>query len=220
MSKIREKESLECGRMHIWALKTQKLHIACFTHTTPLCYVGNFRPQKLGPPWTNPGSAPALFPFQTSMNSLTVFCTFHLVSVPVLCSVTEPWAMCIVTSIVPFHSQFASKSQWPFWTILVIKFCVGKMKHWKGSLLETEHWQLHLGYRKDQLVVTCFVNSSILFSICIVVFAAASSISPLVLSKTSWWFNIVLVISSPSSRNFRNLSLSFEAWKKIHDQDP
>ena len=25
MSKIREKESLECGRMHIWALKTQKL---------------------------------------------------------------------------------------------------------------------------------------------------------------------------------------------------
>ena len=25
MSKIREQESLECGRMHIWALKTQKL---------------------------------------------------------------------------------------------------------------------------------------------------------------------------------------------------
>ena len=25
MSKIREKESLECGRMHIWALRTQKL---------------------------------------------------------------------------------------------------------------------------------------------------------------------------------------------------
>ena len=25
MTKIREKESLECGRMHIWALKTQKL---------------------------------------------------------------------------------------------------------------------------------------------------------------------------------------------------
>ena len=25
LSKMREKESLECGRMHIWALKTQKL---------------------------------------------------------------------------------------------------------------------------------------------------------------------------------------------------
>ena len=57
MSKMREKESLECVRMHIWALKTQKLpgprqQIACFTRTTPLRYVGNFRPQKLGPPLT------------------------------------------------------------------------------------------------------------------------------------------------------------------------
>ena len=59
MSKIREEESLECGRMHIWALKTQKLpgplsgpwtlvEIAHFAHTTPLRYVGNFRPQNLG----------------------------------------------------------------------------------------------------------------------------------------------------------------------------
>ena len=32
---------------------------ARFARTTPLCYVSNFRPQKLGsPPWQNPGSAP------------------------------------------------------------------------------------------------------------------------------------------------------------------
>ena len=41
--------------MHIWALKTQKLpgpqpQIACFARTSPLRYVGNFRPQKLGRP--------------------------------------------------------------------------------------------------------------------------------------------------------------------------
>ena len=61
MSKIREKESLECGRMHIWALKTQKLpgplsgpwtppQIAHFAHATLLHYVSNFRPQDLGSP--------------------------------------------------------------------------------------------------------------------------------------------------------------------------
>ena len=32
---------------------------ARFARSTPLRYVGNFRPQKLGPPWPNPGSAPA-----------------------------------------------------------------------------------------------------------------------------------------------------------------
>ena len=53
MSKIREKESLECGRMHIWALKAQKLpgpQIARFAHTTLLHYIGNFQPQNLGSP--------------------------------------------------------------------------------------------------------------------------------------------------------------------------
>ena len=59
MSEMREKESLECGRMHIRPLKTQKLpgplsrgpwpQIAHFAHVTLLCYIGNFRPQKLGP---------------------------------------------------------------------------------------------------------------------------------------------------------------------------
>ena len=55
MSKMREKESLECVRMHIWALKTQKLPGPLSGPWTPaaycsLRYVGNFRPLKLGPP--------------------------------------------------------------------------------------------------------------------------------------------------------------------------
>ena len=54
---MREKESLECGRMHIWALKTKKLpghlsrpwpQMACFTHATLLCYISNFWSQNLG----------------------------------------------------------------------------------------------------------------------------------------------------------------------------
>ena len=57
MSKIREKESLECWRMHIWALKTQKLPGPLSRPLTPaancsLHYVGNFQPQNLGPPLT------------------------------------------------------------------------------------------------------------------------------------------------------------------------
>ena len=68
MSKIREKESLECGRMHIWALKTQNLPGPLSGPWTPaancsLRYVCNFRPQHLGPPpWPNPGSAPGVSP--------------------------------------------------------------------------------------------------------------------------------------------------------------
>ena len=69
MSKITEKESLDCGRMHIWALKAQKLpeplcwpwtppQIARFTHVTLLCFVSNFQSRSWGPPWPNPGSAP------------------------------------------------------------------------------------------------------------------------------------------------------------------
>ena len=55
MSKIRGKKSLECGRMHIWALKTQKLPGPLSRAWTPaancsLRCVGNFRPQHLGPP--------------------------------------------------------------------------------------------------------------------------------------------------------------------------
>ena len=34
------------------------LQIARFAHVTLLCYIGNFQPQNLGPPWPNPGSAP------------------------------------------------------------------------------------------------------------------------------------------------------------------
>ena len=57
MSKIREKEPLECGRMHIWALKTQKLPEPLSGPWTPATdcshhYVGNFQSQKLGPPLT------------------------------------------------------------------------------------------------------------------------------------------------------------------------
>ena len=52
---MRGKEPLECRRMHIWALKMQKLPGPLSAPWTPstkgsLCYVGNFRPRKLGPP--------------------------------------------------------------------------------------------------------------------------------------------------------------------------
>ena len=58
---MREKESLECRGMHICALKTQKLPgplsgpwplRTCFARATPLCYISNFRPWKLGSPLT------------------------------------------------------------------------------------------------------------------------------------------------------------------------
>ena len=45
----REKESLECGRMHIWPLKTQKPQMASYACMTMLHYVVNFWPQKLVP---------------------------------------------------------------------------------------------------------------------------------------------------------------------------
>ena len=38
-----------------------QLQIAFFAHATPLCYISNFQPQKLGPPWQNPGSAPGSY---------------------------------------------------------------------------------------------------------------------------------------------------------------
>ena len=56
------KKSLECGRMHIWALnsKTSRAHLRPWTpngllhspNSALLC-----QPQKLGPPWQNLGSA-------------------------------------------------------------------------------------------------------------------------------------------------------------------
>ena len=60
-SKMREKESLEYGRMHIfWALKPKSFqdpwmgpgpqpNIAHFTHMTLLRYIGKFQPRKLPP---------------------------------------------------------------------------------------------------------------------------------------------------------------------------
>ena len=38
-----------------------QLQIAFFAHATPLCYISNFQPEKLGPPWQNPGSAPGSY---------------------------------------------------------------------------------------------------------------------------------------------------------------
>ena len=70
MSKIREKESLECGRMYIWALKTQKLPGLLSRPWTPaancslrLCnstlLCRQLSASEPGaPPWPNPGSAP------------------------------------------------------------------------------------------------------------------------------------------------------------------
>ena len=40
MSKIREKVSLECGRMHVQALKTQKLAADRLAHFTMLAIFG------------------------------------------------------------------------------------------------------------------------------------------------------------------------------------
>ena len=70
MSKIREKESLECVRMHIWASKTQKLpgplsgpwnpaaECSLRLHdSSSLCR--QLSASEAGaPPWPNPGSAP------------------------------------------------------------------------------------------------------------------------------------------------------------------
>ena len=72
MSKIREKESLECVRMHIWASKTQKLPGPLSGPWTPAaeCLLRSCDSASLcrqlsaseagAPPWPNPGSAPAL----------------------------------------------------------------------------------------------------------------------------------------------------------------
>ena len=46
--KMNTKESLECGRMHLWALKTQNPCHKWLALLTQLCF-GNFRSQKLGP---------------------------------------------------------------------------------------------------------------------------------------------------------------------------
>ena len=75
MSKIREKESLECGRMHIWALKTQKLPGSLSGPWTPaancslcsrdlasLCQQLLASEPGAAPPWPNPGSAPVKTP--------------------------------------------------------------------------------------------------------------------------------------------------------------
>ena len=77
MSKIREKESLECGRMHIWALKTQKLPGPLSGPWTPaaICSLRSRDSASLcrqlsasepgAPPWPNPGSAPVFrIPFK------------------------------------------------------------------------------------------------------------------------------------------------------------
>ena len=57
MFKIRDKESLECGRMYInLNIKNPKavhgpwLQIACFDYATPICYVSNFWPKSLDSP--------------------------------------------------------------------------------------------------------------------------------------------------------------------------
>ena len=72
MSKIREKESLECVRMHIWASKTQKLPGPLSRPWTPAaeCSLRSRDSASLrrqlsaseagAPPWPNPGSAPAV----------------------------------------------------------------------------------------------------------------------------------------------------------------
>ena len=73
MSKMREKESLECVRMHIWALKTQKLPGPLSGPWTPATYCSlRSRDSALlrrqlsaaeagAPPWPNPGSAPDFY---------------------------------------------------------------------------------------------------------------------------------------------------------------
>ena len=64
--KLQKKESLECWRMHIWALKTQKLKWALdpshtlLTLLMQLCFTmsATFGLRSWGPPRPNPGSAP------------------------------------------------------------------------------------------------------------------------------------------------------------------
>ena len=75
MSKIREKESLECVRMHIWASKTQKRPGPLSGPWTPAaeCLLHSHDSASLhrqlsaseagAPPWPNPGSAPAIVSF-------------------------------------------------------------------------------------------------------------------------------------------------------------
>ena len=71
MSYIREKESLECVRMHIWASKTQKLpgplsrpwtpaaECSLRLHDSALLHRQLSASEAGAPPWPNPGSAPA-----------------------------------------------------------------------------------------------------------------------------------------------------------------
>ena len=86
MSKIREKESLECVRMHIWASKTQKLPGPLSGPWTPatecslrsrdsalLCW--QLSASEAGaPPWPNPGSAPV-----TVRTWQEILCVFSVV---------------------------------------------------------------------------------------------------------------------------------------------
>ena len=81
MSKIREKESLECVRMHIWASKTQKLPGPLSGPWTPaaecsLCSCDftllrwQLSASEAGaPPWPNPGSAPVANDFRKHQGS-------------------------------------------------------------------------------------------------------------------------------------------------------
>ena len=100
MSKIREKESLECGRMHIWALKTQKFPgplskpwtpaVECSLHShesASLCW--QLSASEAGPPPSlNPGSAPGQWiPFlfynivrETTMTNIKCSDQIHIIS--------------------------------------------------------------------------------------------------------------------------------------------
>ena len=83
MSKMREKESLECVTMHIWALKTQKLPGPLSGPWTPAadCLLRSRDSASLrrqlsaseagAPPWPNPGSAPVKS-YSCKINRLTV----------------------------------------------------------------------------------------------------------------------------------------------------
>ena len=93
MSKIREKVSLECGRMHIWALKTQKLPGPSSGPWTPTancslhsCDSTSLHQQLLAsepgvPPWPNPGSASAN-PWIHTPGYIPPDTLFHLYTLP------------------------------------------------------------------------------------------------------------------------------------------
>ena len=110
MSKIREKESLECGRMHIWALKTQKLRGPLSRPWTPaancsLCsHDSTLLHQQLSisepgvPPWPNPGSASVMSnkDIHYSEPCLTI-CVMNLINrtLCVLPYVRNVWTRCL-----------------------------------------------------------------------------------------------------------------------------